>query len=303
MMKNLSGSDIYFSRKTGPGCRQVAFLLPGNCLVETAVIHHWGEIHICLSTMAGCPVGCRHCATTYSPRPFVRKLHAEELVPMARCLLAMARKYAGLNPGLPVILSLSGHGEPLLNWEAVSRCARELAPAVDKIYLTTIGIVSVFEKILASGISDIHLFLSLHGSCDRERQDLIPKGPDKAGVDDLFSFANAFMRNGGRVVFNYMLTRDNSPKPSLERVARMMNALDRPAEIRFTGYTDIGYETGIRPFSCDAISTTALVRQMRKACPGWDIRYSALTGHRTGVACGQMRADILETDPKLKETV
>ena len=93
------------------------------------------------------------------------------------------------------------------------------------------------------------------------------------------------MGKGGRVVFNYMLTRGNSRPPSLERLAGLMNRLDLPAEMRFTGYTDIGYDTGIRTFTGDAFSTSSLVRQMQGSCPGWDIRYSTLTGYGKASPC------------------
>lgn len=166
--------DYAIEKKDG-NSRLISFTLSGGCVVEAAVIDHWQEIHVCLPTMAGCPVSCRHCATTYSEPPFIRNLTAVELTAMGRRLLEMAA-----STGLPRVLSFSGHGEPLLNWAAVESSAKALGGGADKLYVTTIGIPSVFRQVLSADQRLFTFFLSLHGSRDKERNRIIPRGPDRS---------------------------------------------------------------------------------------------------------------------------
>ena len=286
----LPDPKVNWAGKPNDRSRLLEFLLPGNCIVEAALIEHWNEMHICISTMAGCYMGCRHCATTYSKVPFIRVLTFEELKAMGLLLIEMAT-----SAQLPVILSFSGHGEPLLNWAAVKQCAAALEKRVDKLYVTTIGIPSVFKKIISDGQAEIAFFLSLHGSSDKERRVFIPSGPDRSDIDDLFAFGRNYMSMGGRVVLNYMLAAGNASEASCQRVASHLKTFEKPGEFRLTDYTDIGRETGFKPLGREGLKIAEKwEKRLSRECPGWDIRFSKLTGYGLGVSCGQLRAKLTE---------
>jgi len=270
------------------GSRLFVINLPERCFIECAIINHKDQVHICMSTQVGCPVGCKHCATTYSSPQFIRSLSTQELISMVEYLLMQIPAN-----GLPIILSFSGHGEPLLNWKAVYECSIYFIDKVNRLYATTVGIKSTMKYILEVGTYIIDFYLSLHGSSDKERDVLIPPFSERATISDLFAFASEYLDLGGRIVFNYILTDYNSTDHSLDRLANCLNNLGRQSEIRLAGLNNIGINTGIKP---PVRTQEEILHILQNKCPNMNVRISQVVGNICGVACGQLRAGLLDTD-------
>jgi ribulose bisphosphate carboxylase small subunit len=123
-----------------------------------------------VSTMSGCPVGCKFCATGKLPK--WRKLTAEEIVAQVEFVLAQ-------NSGVEFTdakehkINYTRMGEPFLNLEEVKRAIEmieERWPGTHH-YVSTIGLKgSDFSWIKDS----ITLQVSLHSLDEERRDDLIP---------------------------------------------------------------------------------------------------------------------------------
>lgn len=82
-----------------------------------------GAVHdICVSTMAGCMLGCRICATTYAAVPFERVLTDAEIT--LQVATAVQARPKDANPETRLRIGFMGNGEPLLNADNVIRAIR-----------------------------------------------------------------------------------------------------------------------------------------------------------------------------------
>jgi len=140
--------------------------------VETVAIRHRNRTTICLSSQAGCAMGCVFCATGQGG--FRRHLQAAEIAEQA----VRARRRA-LEAGWPGTTNLvfMGMGEPLVNLPgvlvAVERLERLSGIPARRMVVSTVGIPPGIRQ-LAKHAPGVGLALSLHGARDELRQELVP---------------------------------------------------------------------------------------------------------------------------------
>lgn len=266
--------------------KKMLYELWDSAIVEVAVFSYQGTeqngVHICMPSQVGCPIGCLFCATTYAPVPFQRNLSQDELCEIIDSI------QSGLTCGLSVdVISFSGHGEPLLNYDAVCGCLKHYETSIGKGFITTVGINSVLEKIMDSGISPGQFFLSLHGSSDAERRLVIPQRPGMAKMGDLKRFADFLLLRNQKVTFNYMLTNENTDIASARRLFDYLADIGS-ASVRFTPVFPI--DGSILPKLSD--NTDRFLEEFASLSSSTNIswRLSKPTGSEIGIACGQMRA-------------
>src|SRR4029079_16754399 len=99
--------------------------MPDGTLIETVLMQYPGHGHprstVCVSTQAGCAMGCVFCAT--GQMGFERNLKAEEVV-------AQVVHFANLLPGRGQHVTnvvFMGMGEPLANYQETIRSIRILS--------------------------------------------------------------------------------------------------------------------------------------------------------------------------------
>src|SRR5256714_10404100 len=97
------------------------FELDGGHSVEAVVMRYSERSALCISSQAGCPIGCPFCAT--GKFPFGRNLQAHEIVEQAvdavRLLSAEGRRLSHV--------VFMGMGEPMANYIAVIESVRRLS--------------------------------------------------------------------------------------------------------------------------------------------------------------------------------
>lgn len=157
---------------------------------------YYGSGTLCLSSQAGCGVGCPFCAS--GAKGLLRNLTLAEL----QHQLSWVR-----NQGIhPRALTLSGIGEPLHNAEVVRQflCSSQVAGL--PVSLTTIGApLGRLEEFLL--LAHNGLMLSLHAGLAATHRRLIPAGPD---FGRLFALLNAIWpqlsrRRRRKIGINYLL--------------------------------------------------------------------------------------------------
>src|SRR5438067_6004879 len=97
------------------------FELDGGHSVEAVVMRYADRSTLCISSQAGCPIGCTFCAT--GKFPFGRNLKAHEIVEQA---VDAARVLAEEGRRLSHVVFM-GMGEPMANYPAVVDSVRRLA--------------------------------------------------------------------------------------------------------------------------------------------------------------------------------
>jgi 23S rRNA (adenine2503-C2)-methyltransferase len=193
-------------------------------LVESVLLHtstsHGRWTSACLSSQAGCPVGCDFCATGHSG--FRRNLSSGEILSQ---ILGMEQKSG---ERISRVL-LMGMGEPLLNWPAVGRAIevlqhpKALALGSRRLTMSTIGPPSL-EKFVQSGVK-LEVALSLHAPNDALRSRLIPL-PGLLPIGKTIELLQDYSERAGKnVTFEYLLLRGVNDQPNhLEQLVALFGA-------------------------------------------------------------------------------
>jgi 23S rRNA (adenine2503-C2)-methyltransferase len=181
-------------------------------LVESVLLHtstsHGRWTSACLSTQAGCPIGCNFCATGRSG--FRRNLSSGEILSQ---ILGMEQKSG---ERISRVL-LMGMGEPLLNWPAVERAIevlqhpKALALGSRRITMSTVGPPSL-AKFVQSGIK-LEVALSLHAPNDALRIRLIPL-PGLLPIGKTIKLLQDYSERAGKIVsFEYLMLGGVNDQP------------------------------------------------------------------------------------------
>src|SRR4051794_7199174 len=161
------------AESTSDGSNTVKWLwgLADGARVETVLMHYPGRSTVCVSTQAGCAMGCGFCATGQAG--FERNLSAGEIVEQV-VRAGRASRDAGRRLSNVVFM---GMGEPLANydrvWAAVERLHDDIGLSARHLTLSTVGIVPGIRR-LAGEALPVNLAVSLHAANDRLRDMLVP---------------------------------------------------------------------------------------------------------------------------------
>jgi 23S rRNA (adenine2503-C2)-methyltransferase len=174
--------------------------------VETVVMPYLKRTTACISSQAGCPVGCAFCAT--GAAGFRRNLSTAEIVDQVRAAAGVATERGGRLSNLVYM----GMGEPLLNLQAVlSSIAvlthpRGLNLGHRSISVSTVGIPAGIVR-LARAEPQVNLALSLHASSDRTRELLVPARHRHSLADILAAAWEHFALTRRKLMVEYVLLR------------------------------------------------------------------------------------------------
>jgi 23S rRNA (adenine2503-C2)-methyltransferase len=179
--------------------RKYLLTLPGGHRIETVLMRFTGRVTACISSQAGCAMGCVFCAT--GQMGFARHLTAAEIVAQAlhvqRILKAQGERLRNV--------VLMGMGEPLHNYDAVMRACEimrdgsGLALGARKITLSTVGVVPGIMR-MADEASPIHLAVSLHAATQKERLALVPAAR-RWPLDQLIDACRYYVEKLNRRIF------------------------------------------------------------------------------------------------------
>jgi 23S rRNA (adenine2503-C2)-methyltransferase len=148
------------------------YRLPDGQLIESVLMAYEDDRRTaCISTQAGCAMGCVFCAT--GQMGFARHLSADEIFEQA---LFFARDLEKDNDRLSNVV-LMGMGEPFHNYDeslkAIRRLMDDLGIGARHITVSTVGLVPQIRQFADEGLQ-VKLAISLHAATDEERSALLP---------------------------------------------------------------------------------------------------------------------------------
>ncbi|MEI6351490.1 MAG: 23S rRNA (adenine(2503)-C(2))-methyltransferase RlmN [Verrucomicrobiota bacterium] len=171
----IDAPSVVADHRSGDGTtRKFLIQLADGQTVETVIMGYPGRFTACVSTQAGCAMGCVFCAT--GQLGFSRHLRPGEIV--AQVLHCQRALQSQGEAGLRNIV-LMGMGEPLHNYDAVIAAleivtdTRGLNLGPGRITLSTVGVVPGILR-LAQENQPYNLAVSLHAATDEERSKLAP---------------------------------------------------------------------------------------------------------------------------------
>jgi len=198
----------------GGKTRKDLWRLHDGVLVESVLMRYTDRTTVCISSQAGCGMGCPFCATGQAG--LTRNLSAGEIT--AQVVMAARVCDLGEMPGGPTRLSnvvFMGMGEPMANYKAVMQSIRNITnPQPDglgigarSVTLSTVGLVSGIEKLTQEDLP-VTLAISLHTPDDELRNTLVPVN-SRWQVKEVLAAADKYeMKTGRRYSIEYALIRD-----------------------------------------------------------------------------------------------
>ena len=261
------------------GTRKYLWQLGDGARIESVLLNHGDHKTACISSQAGCPLGCTFCET--GANGFVRNLTRGEI--LGQFLMMEKLNSADINN-----IVFMGMGEPLLNEGAVFSAIRSLNDKAMRnlgarhITISTSGIVPGIED-LADFEVPIRLSLSLHATNDALRNKLMPINRQYPLQKLTAALKHYRERTGERITIEYaLIDRVNDEVECAYEMAALLDGLQ--PYINLIPYNAIpsrpelkrSSESRVKAF-CGALSELKIEFELRKE-RGGDI----------AAACGQL---------------
>lgn len=281
----LAEPETHQVQRSSDGTAKHLWRLSDGELVESVLIPAGDRLTLCISSQAGCAMGCTFCATGWGG--FRRHLTAGEIVSQFRA----SRRWAEANGYGPITnLVYMGMGEPLANREPVMASLTILNHGyrfgARRITVSTVGVVPGIQE-LARRPEQFRLALSLHSPDEELRKELIPlekRWPLPVLMDALREFDAA---GGKRITFEYTMIDGVNDAPELApRLAHM--ARDLKAFVNLIPFNPI-------PWQEWGPSSPERIRFFEKTLSdaGVDVGVREPRGRDIDAACGQLRGHAL----------
>ncbi len=271
------------------GTTKLLLRMHDGTLIETVLMQYPepGDRHprstVCVSTQAGCAMGCVFCAT--GQMGFERNLKAEEIVAQ---VLHVARVLRERGQHVTNVVFM-GMGEPLANYAETIRAVRLLTHrkafglGQRHITISTVGLIHAIDRLAGEGLQ-VGLAISLHAPTDALRQRLVPTA-SPTSVADLVSAARRFFKKTGRrVTFEYALIDGvNDSEETADELARLLHGSGSHVNLIPVNPTAGGFG---RPQRRAVLSFERVLLEAGVNCT---VRVEK--GSEISAACGQLRTD------------
>ena len=277
------------------------FRLPDGELIETVLMRYERDGHrrprrtVCISTQAGCALGCTFCAT--GQQGFARQLSAGEIVAQTLHVVRAARaedaaKRSDGKAGWPVPVSnvvFMGMGEPLANYdntlEAISRLNDPQGVGIGARHMTvsTVGLAPQIVR-LAGEPFQVNLAVSRHAPDDETRSETMPVNRRYPIATLLDACRKYVARTNRRVFFEYVLLEGQNDTPEhAHKLGKLLRGMLCHVNLIPVNPTSFG------PYARPATRRTAA---FRKALHTYGVPSTVRMekGIDINAGCGQLRA-------------
>jgi 23S rRNA (adenine2503-C2)-methyltransferase len=222
-----STADGGLTRKVLLGMRD------GEAVESVLMLYETGRATVCVSTQAGCAMGCPFCATGQAG--FRRQLGLGEVVRQVTVAQRLLRQEAHLPPGVPDHVTnvvFMGMGEPLANTAVTVEAVRWLTAedgfglSARSVTVSTVGLVPGIRRLTELALP-ITLAVSLHAPDDALRDDLVPVNRQHP-LDELLAACRDHLAvTGRRLTFEYVLIDGiNASVDQAAALARLVRRVD-----------------------------------------------------------------------------
>ena len=222
--------------ESSDGTKKYIFVVESGQRIESAYIPDGERATLCISSQAGCKMGCKFCFTGRGG--YHGQLSTAEILNQI-CSLPEREKLTNI--------VLMGMGEPLDNPDNVLRALEVMTSAwgfawsPTRITLSTVGVIPNLKRFLDE--SQCHLAVSLHNPFGDQREAIMPVEkafPIRKVVELLKQYDFSHQR---RVSFEYIVLKGTNDTPEhIKELARLLDGLKcRINLIRFHAIPDSPY--------------------------------------------------------------
>lgn len=263
-------------------------LVDGEC-VESVFMHYEHGTSLCVSSQAGCAMGCKFCASTLNGR--VRNLTPSEILGQ----VAVVTHDTGERVDSIVMM---GIGEPLDNYDNVIKFLHlvsdpnGLGLGLRHISLSTCGLAPRVKRLADEGLP-VTLSVSLHASDDKTRSELMPVN-NRYNIAELMEACRYyFAKTGRRVSFEYtLIAGKNDNEQDAEKLASVIkNGMKAPSHVNLIMLNEVS-ETGLKTPARERARAFADALGKR----GVNATIRRRLGSDINASCGQLRLKRLEKE-------
>lgn len=249
--------------------------------IECVLMRETGRATVCISTQAGCAMGCVFCASGL--------LGVKRNLSTGEILDQVLRLDRLLGPDERITnVVVMGMGEPLAN-------LRNLLPALAtlnekgglglgarRITISTVGLPEKMRELAACG-TPYNLAVSLHAPDDELRTRIVPVNKG-TGIAEILKAADAYFdRTGRRVTYEYVLLSGVNDAPEqADQLAALLK--DRNAHVNVIPMNDVA---SLQLHGSSPPRTEAFVSRLSER--GVNVTVRKRKGADIDAACGQLR--------------
>ena len=205
------------------GTQKFLFELEDGNQIESVFMKYKYGNTVCISTQAGCRMGCKFCASGLLG--LSRNLKASEI-------LSQVIDISKITGEKISNIVLMGTGEPLDNYVNVSKFLRIIHHpdgynlSMRSITLSTCGLTDRFDQ-LSNDFPQINVAISLHAATDQKRNQIMPinkKFPISSVIDKAREYV---AKTGRRISFEYTLVKGfNDDKKDMDVLANLLKNIN-----------------------------------------------------------------------------
>lgn len=228
-------------QRSKDGTIKFRFRTPDGKLIESVYMPSEDRKTLCVSTQAGCAMGCTFCMT--STLGLLRNLTPGEIVAQVHAVNRQVRAEEKVTDTYRPLTNLvfMGMGEPLHNFEhlktSLAILQSEEGPNFSHRHITvsTAGLVPMIDRLGKE--TEVKLAISLNASTDEQRDRLMPINK-KWKIADLLEACRRFpLRQGRRITFEYVLMEGvNDSLEDAERLKALLRGI--PVKVNLIPYNE-----------------------------------------------------------------
>ncbi len=216
----VQGLEVVSQHVSSDGTIKWLFDVGGGNAVETVFIPEDDRGTLCISSQAGCAVGCRFCSTGH--QGFSRNLTTGEIVAQLWFAEHFLRKRLGTDERVISNVVMMGMGEPLQNYGALVPALRVMLDdhgyglSRRRLTVSTSGVVPMIDRLGQD--CPVALAVSLHAPNDALRDNLVPLNR-KYPLEELLAACQRYLEHAPRdfITFEYCMLDGVNDQPEHAR--------------------------------------------------------------------------------------
>lgn len=291
---HVSALPVLSRQDSADGTIKWLFDVGGGNAVESVFIPEDDRGTLCISSQAGCAVGCRFCSTGH--QGFSRNLTSGEIIAQLWYAEHFLRKKFGSTERVISNVVMMGMGEPLQNYSALVPALRVMLSdhgyglSRRRVTVSTSGVVPMMDRLALD--CPVAMAVSLHASNDELRNSLVPLN-QKYPLGELLDACNRYLPHAPRdfITFEYcMLAGVND---------QQKHAIELVKLLKEHGGTGVACKINLIPFNpfpdsgliCSSrAAVAAFATHLNEA--GFVTTVRKTRGEDIDAACGQLAGDI-----------
>lgn len=291
---SIAGLPIISQHISADGTIKWLFDVGGGDAVETVFIPEDDRGTLCISSQAGCAVGCRFCSTGH--QGFSRNLTTGEIVSQLWFAEHFLRKHLGKSERVISNVVMMGMGEPLQNYAALVPALKVMLDdhayglSRRRVTVSTSGVVPMMHRLGED--CPVALAVSLHAPDDTLRSNLVPLNR-KYPIAELMDACKRYLQHAPRdfITFEYCMLDGVNDTPA--HAAALVDLVHRSPATRLNCKLNL---IPFNPFPASGLLRSSQERVVEFARilseAGIVTTVRKTRGDDIDAACGQLAGDV-----------